>query len=74
VVIAGGREPPHGEAYPTHQFIHTAGMLPCRRTVGCWRSRTLPLGDGDEEDDPKHLCADVVEKLARKGILTFDTG
>ena len=29
VVVAGGREPPHWEAYPTHQFLHTVGSLPC---------------------------------------------
>ncbi len=27
VVIAGGREPPHWEAYPGHQFLHTVSML-----------------------------------------------
>src|SRR5262249_5719503 len=65
VVVAGGREPPHWEAYPTHQFIHTAGLLPCCSQGGCWRSRSVPLGDGDEKDDPKHLCVDVVENLPR---------
>ena len=29
VVVAGGREPAHWEAYPNHQFIHTNGALPC---------------------------------------------
>src|SRR5262249_30746053 len=29
VVVAGGREPVHWEAYPGHQFIHTIGALPC---------------------------------------------
>ncbi len=29
VVVAGGREPPHWEAYPHHQFIHTVGALAC---------------------------------------------
>ncbi len=65
VVIAGGREPPQWEAYPTHQFIHTVGMLPCCRTGGCWKSRTQPLGDGNEKDLPQHLCVDVVNKLPR---------
>jgi len=45
VVIAGGREPVHWEAYPTHQFIHTIGALSCCQNGGCWRSRTIPLGD-----------------------------
>jgi len=65
VVVAGGREAPHWEAYPTHQFLHTVGMLPCCAAGGCWRSRTVPLGDGDEKDDPKSLCRDVVRGLPR---------
>jgi len=52
VVIAGGREPPHWEAYPTHAFLHTVGTLACCLTGGCWRSRTRALGDGDETADP----------------------
>jgi hypothetical protein len=65
VIIAGGREPPHWEAYPTHQFLHTVGMLPCCATGGCWRSRTVPLGDGEVHDRPEHLCVDVVGGLPR---------
>lgn len=60
IVVAGGRESPNWEAYPTHQFLHTVGALPCCATGGCWRSRTLPLGDGDENDEPRHRCVDVV--------------
>ena len=45
VVVAGGREPPHWEAYPGHQFIHTVGTLACCARGGCWKSRTKPLGD-----------------------------
>src|SRR5262245_38315537 len=63
VVVAGGREPPHWEAYPTHQFLHTVGLLPCCAAGGCWRSRSVPLGDGDEKDKPEHLCVDVVNNL-----------
>ena len=29
VVVAGGREPPHWEAYPNHQFLSTVGALAC---------------------------------------------
>jgi len=65
VVIAGGREPPQWEAYPTHQFLHTVGTLPCCATGGCWRARTLPLGDGDENDKENALCLDVVRGLPR---------
>ncbi|MBI2927665.1 MAG: ADP-heptose--LPS heptosyltransferase [Verrucomicrobia bacterium] len=65
VVIAGGRESPHWEAYPHHQFIHSVGALRCCAAGGCWRSRTVPLGDGDEKDQPDRLCVDVVRGLPR---------
>lgn len=65
VVVAGGRESPHWEAYPTHQFIHTVGALPCCPASGCWRSRIVPIGDGDEKDRPHHLCVDVHNGLPR---------
>lgn len=55
VVIAGGREPPHWEAYPSHQFLHTVGLLPCCATGGCWKSRCQTVGDGDEKDH-HNLC------------------
>lgn len=50
VVVAGGREPPHWEAYPQHQFISTSGVLPCCRSGGCWKSRCQLVGDGDRKD------------------------
>jgi len=65
VVVAGGREPPHWEAYPHHQFIHRAGALRCCEQGGCWKSRVVPLGDGDEKDLPQHCCVDVVGALPR---------
>ncbi|MDK2744433.1 MAG: hypothetical protein NDI90_16145 [Nitrospira sp. BO4] len=65
VVIAGGREPPHWEAYSHHQFLHRAGALRCCDHGGCWKSRVVPLGDGDEKDAPEHCCVDVVETLPR---------
>jgi ADP-heptose:LPS heptosyltransferase len=46
VVVAGGREPAHWEAYPGHQFLHTVGALDCCAAGGCWKSRCIPLGDG----------------------------
>lgn len=58
VVIAGGREPSHWEAYPHHQFLHTVGALPCCDNGGCWKSRTVPLGDGDYRDNS--LCVSPV--------------
>jgi ADP-heptose:LPS heptosyltransferase len=65
VIIAGGREPTHWEAYPQHQFIHTIGALPCCQTGGCWRARIRALGDGEKEDAPELLCTRVVGDLPR---------
>lgn len=65
VVIAGGREPPHWEAYPSHQFIHRVGALSCCERGGCWKSRTFPLGIGDEKDRLENLCSNTVGSLPR---------
>ncbi len=54
IVIAGGREPNHWQQGPNQQFLHTCGMLPCCSQGGCWKSRVVPLNDGDEKD--KSLC------------------
>ncbi len=73
VVVAGGREPPHFTAYPHHQFIHTVGALRCCDNGGCWKSRTVPLGDGDSKDRPEELCVDVVGELPRcMDLITAD--
>jgi len=55
VVVAGGREPAHWEAYPGHQFLSNVGTLPCCATGGCWKSRCQRVGDGDEKDRA-NLC------------------
>jgi ADP-heptose:LPS heptosyltransferase len=65
VVVAGGREPPHWEAYPHHQYLHRTGALLCCDDGGCWKSRVRPLGDGDERDRLEHRCVDVVGSLPR---------
>jgi ADP-heptose:LPS heptosyltransferase len=67
VVVAGGREPAQWEAYPHHQFLHTLGALPCCDNGGCWKARTVPLGDGHPRDTS--LCVDVV-KTGRKRSAT----
>jgi hypothetical protein len=73
VVVAGGREPTHWEAYPNHQFIHTIGALPCCQTGGCWKSRVRPLGDGDVKDRPEDLCVNVVGDLPKcMDMITAD--
>ncbi len=59
VVINGGREPPHWEQYPGHQYLHTIGSLDCCATGGCWKSRATPLGDGDHKD--RDLCQQPVD-------------
>ena len=59
VVIAGGREPPHWEAYTHHQFLHSMGTLPCCDDGGCWKARVFPLGDGTRSD--KSLCVEPVK-------------
>jgi ADP-heptose:LPS heptosyltransferase len=65
VVVAGAREPAHWEAYPNHQFIATNGLLPCCAHDACWRARTIPLGDGDRNDEPDRLCVNVAGDLPR---------
>lgn len=59
ITIAGGREPAHWEEGPNHQFLHTCGMLSCCDMGGCWKSRVVPLGDGDGKD--KDLCLNPVQ-------------
>lgn len=59
VVIAGGREPPHWEAYPHHQFLSTNGALFCCDDGGCWKSRCQILDDGDDKN--QSLCVDPVQ-------------
>ncbi len=50
VVVAGGREPMHWEAYPHHQYLNTNGALSCCQDGGCWKSRCQLVGDGDPKD------------------------
>jgi hypothetical protein len=60
ITIAGGRETPTWEGYHTHTYLHTCGQLPCCTQGGCWKSRVIPLGDGDDKDY-KDLCLFPVE-------------
>lgn len=59
IVLAGGREAMHWEAYPHHQFMHTVGALPCCSKGGCWKSRCQPVGDDDPKDE--NLCTHPVK-------------
>lgn len=64
VVLAGGRESPHWEAYSQHQFLSTIGVLPCCDQGGCWKSRCQLVGDGDSKDrDVCTLPVNVSESL-----------
>jgi ADP-heptose:LPS heptosyltransferase len=73
VVVAGGREPSQWEAYPHHQYLHTNGALLCCDQGGCWKSRTVPLGDGNERDNPGNLCLNVSGHLPRcMDMITAD--
>jgi hypothetical protein len=63
VVINGGREPPHWEQYPGHQFLHTIGALDCCAAGACWKSRVVALGDGDHKD--RDLCPQPVAGYPR---------
>ncbi len=66
VVIAGGREPTHWEAYSTHRYLSTQGCLTCNTPAACWKSRSTPVGDGDDKDN--HLCENTVKY---KGLRSF---
>jgi hypothetical protein len=64
VVTAGGREPSGFTSYTNHVYLHTNGQMLCCNNGGCWKSRTSPLGDGDQKDNS--LCVDTVEFNGRK--------
>jgi ADP-heptose:LPS heptosyltransferase len=64
VVTAGGREPSVWEAYTNHIFLHANGQMRCCENGGCWKSRILPLDDGDEKD--RNVCLNPVEFNGRK--------
>lgn len=59
VVVAGGREPLHWFSYPGHQVLHRVGALACCAETGCWKARTVPLGDRTPFDEAGSLCVDV---------------
>lgn len=61
VVVSGGREPVHWEEYPGHRFLHTIGVLDCCGFGACWKSRTVPLGDGSPLDEADKLCTNLSE-------------
>ena len=58
VILAGGREPRQWNQYPFSTVLSTVGYLPCCAKKSCWKSRTVPLGDGDPKDHD--LCESPV--------------
>lgn len=62
VVVAGGREPLHWFSYPGHQVLHRVGALACCRETGCWKARTVPIGDRSRFDATESLCESVDEE------------
>ena len=47
------------------------GALRCCDNGGCWKSRTVAVGDGDAKDEK--LCVDVVGDLPRcMDMITVD--
>ena len=61
IYLAGGREPVTFINYPKMHTLHTIGALPCCRDRACWKSRVVPLGDGDRKDN--ELCESPVVGL-----------
>jgi hypothetical protein len=55
VVIAGGRESTHWEAYPHHRYISTIGSMPCCQE-GCWISRCQKIDDNDTKNLQQNIC------------------
>lgn len=72
VIIAGGREPNHWQQGPNQQHLHTCGMLSCCDYGGCWKSRVVPIGDGDPKDDPENdqLCYRPTKTKSGQDIAT----
>jgi len=60
VILAGGREGRQWNTYPFQVLFSNVGQLPCCRQEACWKSRTIPLGDGQEQDQPDKLCTSPV--------------
>ena len=63
--LLGGREPATWVQYPRQHTFHTIGGsgLECCRNGACWKSRVVPLDDGDEKNNS--LCDRPVLGLKR---------
>ena len=56
-------EPLSWITYPTQHVLSRLGGLDCCREKACWKSRTVPLGDGKSGDDS--LCEQPVFGFSR---------
>lgn len=63
VALVGGREPAAWVSYPKQATLHTIGQLDCCADGACWRSRVVPLGDGQPQD--RSLCERPRRDFAR---------
>jgi len=63
ICLLGGREPVGWVQYPLQHTLHTLGLLPCCRSRACWKSRVVPLNDGDGKNNS--LCEWPVLGLQR---------
>lgn len=68
VVVAGGREGPRWELYPSHQYLYVNGCLPCATYDGCWKS-TFDECTNKVETVPKCMTlikpSDIVRSIER---------
>lgn len=78
VVTAGGREPSNFTFYTNHQFLHANGALNCCDNGGCWKSRTVPVKDGDNHknnelcENPAMFNGRVVQRCMRDCVKPID--
>jgi hypothetical protein len=54
IVLHGAREPLNWTQYHTQTVLSNIGKYPCAKFQSCWRSRIVPLNDGDKKD--KRCC------------------
>lgn len=62
VCLLGGREPVPWVQYPKQTTLHSIGQLDCCRNKACWKSRVVPLADGDVEKNAS-LCEKPVNGI-----------
>jgi hypothetical protein len=43
-------------------------MLPCCESGGCWKSRVVPLGDKDKQDNPNKICLLPIQTKSKQVI------